>query len=169
MFSQGYTPFRIYVTYKKPRHSGCAGRQLHEDLKETSGWRLGKERLEVFPVRTQKSTLEGRGDQKAPLRSPHPRQANRAEKRTAKATGPEAPRTRGHGAGAPLTPPLTRAHGPLGTSNHWAAPRTRGPPLPAGNCLFTQSLLPIILIMIDYATGSNIMQSNKRKVWKGSW
>lgn len=110
---------------------------------------------------------KGRSESTSP--KPHPRQANRAEKRTAKATGPEAPRTRGHGAGAPLTPPLTRAHGPLGTSNHWAAPRTRGPPLPAGNCLFTQSLLPIILIMIDYATGSNIMQSNKRKVWKGSW
>lgn len=86
------------------------------------------------------------------------------EKRTAKAIGPEVPRTRGHGAGAPLTPPLTGAHGPLGTSNHWAAPRTPGPPLPAVNSLFTQSLLPIILIMIDYAIRLNIMQSNKLKV-----
>lgn len=70
------------------------GRKAYGALREETEWRRGKEegRLEVFPARAQKSALERRGQQKALAPSPLLRQANRLEKGTAKAVGPEVPR-----------------------------------------------------------------------------
>lgn len=99
---------------------------------------------------------KGRSEAIGPM--PPPTQANKLERKTAEAAGPEVPRTRGPEAAASSDWAL----GLLGPSNHWPAARIPGPRLLAVNCLFIRSLLPIALITIAYATRLNIMQGNEQ-------